>query len=82
MGYNTGGIMNKSVIANIVGGLAIVFAIMFPEPANITTWSLFFGSIIDFISNPYLLMLSAVGLYGYLTNLEIKRKKSVGDKDE
>lgn len=61
--------INKPLVINIVGAIAIIFAIVFPEPSAITTWGTMFDSIVFYLSNPYLIFTTIVGLYGYITNL-------------
>lgn len=60
----------KTIIANVVGGVAVVGLIVFPEPNNLTTWQEVGRQINEFIRNPYEIMLSVVAFYGYVTNLK------------
>lgn len=59
----------KALIQNIIGGIAIILMIVYPKPEEITTWKIAFESLLDYLSNPYLIVLSAIGLWGYLKNL-------------
>lgn len=60
----------KAIITNVIGGLAVVGLIVFPEPSNLTTWQAMSEQARSFISNPYQIGLAVVAGYGYITNLK------------
>lgn len=60
----------KAIVANVVGGIAVVGLIVFPEPSNLTTWQAMGEQAHNFISNPYQVGLAVVATYGYITNLK------------
>lgn len=63
--------MNKKRLAiNIVGGLAVVGLVIFPNPNELTTWQSVIEQAKNFISNPYQIGLAIMGAYGYVTNLK------------
>lgn len=61
---------NKPLIINVLGGIAVVGLIIFPEPSNLTTWQSVGEQAMNFISNPYQIGLAMVAGYGYITNLK------------
>lgn len=62
--------INKNRVANVVGGVAVVGLIVFPEPSNLTTWQAMSEQAQSFITNPYQIGLALVAGYGYITNLK------------
>lgn len=61
---------NKKLIINLIGGLAVVLLVIFPEPSQLTTWQEVGRQVNGFIRNPYEIGLSIVAVYGYITNLK------------
>lgn len=62
--------LNKNLLANISGGIAVVGLIVFPEPSNLTTWQAMEEQARHFIGNPYQIGLALLAGYGYITNLK------------